>query len=367
MQLPGQQQGGGGDDLLADGVEELPLALHAAQVTAGVEVAGADETQGGHAVHRLAPGLDVEVGLLVDDVGLRADLHPPEVVDDVGEPAEADLGVPVDAQAGVLLHGVDEERGTAHVVARVDLVLAHAADGHVGVARDGHEGRGAEGGHVHEHDRVGASPLRGARAQTVALLRGEAVASVGTHQQVVAPRGVGRSALPGGHGVGAFHRAPGVEDRRAGGDEPHREQHHQAGQDLADRSPACAAPSRGGSVVDGVGVSRVAARALVVPVVARGAVVPVATRHAVVVAVVPLVAVRAVGPALVAQPPRRGAGLGGAGGHPAAPPAVTVPPGAAAGDPAVLFVTIGHEAERKPPRWEAAGRREGGAACVGGR
>ena len=88
----------------------------------------------------------------------RRDAHPDAVegVDHVDEPAEADLGVPVDPQPGVLLDGLHEQLRATDRVRRVDLVRAVPGDRHVGVAgqRDQHRLPGRR--RVHEHDRVRA-------------------------------------------------------------------------------------------------------------------------------------------------------------------------------------------------------------------
>ena len=134
-------------------------------------------------------------GLGVLDVALHADLDAAEAVDDAGEPAEPDLDVAVDRQAGGLLERGGEQLRAADGERRVDLVVALARDRQVAVARDRDEHRlpGAARG-VHEDDRVGA-PALGVAADTerLALRRGQALAAVRAHEQVGAAVGVRRA------------------------------------------------------------------------------------------------------------------------------------------------------------------------------
>ena len=60
--------------------------------------------------------------LVVLDVALHADLHAAEAVDDAGEPAEPDLDVAVDRQAGGLLERGGEERGPPRANAALTLL-----------------------------------------------------------------------------------------------------------------------------------------------------------------------------------------------------------------------------------------------------
>ena len=107
--------------LAGQGREELLLVLRTVQVAAREGVPRPDEGQRLLAVQGLLARLEVGAGLLVLE-GLRdVDLHAADRVHDVGEAGEADLGVVVDAQAGVVLDGADQQLGAVLRVRRVQL------------------------------------------------------------------------------------------------------------------------------------------------------------------------------------------------------------------------------------------------------
>ena len=76
-----------------------------------------------------------------------------EAIDDTGEPAEPDLQVAIQPQAGRLLHGLGQQFRATEGVGGVDLVAAMARDRHVGVTGD-RDDRGFRPvvGDVDEHD-----------------------------------------------------------------------------------------------------------------------------------------------------------------------------------------------------------------------
>ena len=175
------------------------------------------------------------------DVALHAHVDAAEAVDDPREPAEADLDVAVDGQAGGALQGRGEQLRPAEGEGGVDLVLPLPRDREVAVPRhrDEHRLAGAARG-VDEDDRVRA-PATGIAADTerLALRRAEALAAVRAHEQVGVPVGVGRPVARGG-GVLAAHLRPRV-DRRDDDEHGPREQRHE---DDPQHPPAPARPGR---------------------------------------------------------------------------------------------------------------------------
>ncbi len=139
-------------------------------------------------VERLAPGRDVEVGHRVDHRLRWADLDASDRVDQVSEPGEPDLHVVVHANPGRGLHSLNQQLRAAEGVRGVDLVVPPPGDLDQRVPRDAHQhGVAATVGHVHQQDRVGATPLHVTGAELSLLLGCEVVAAVRAHDQVVAP------------------------------------------------------------------------------------------------------------------------------------------------------------------------------------
>src|SRR5690606_10251064 len=103
---------------------------------------------------------DVQSSVLVLDVLGRADLDASEGVDDVAQTAEADLGVAVDAQARLRLERLDQQRGTAPGVGRVDLRAAVTRDVDLGVAGDRRQHGRAATAVRQQQDGVGAAAGR---------------------------------------------------------------------------------------------------------------------------------------------------------------------------------------------------------------
>ena len=232
--------------LVADRRDDLALGPGAVDVAElGVGLAGAGVAEGGLAVGLLAALRDVEVGVGVLHRGARADLHTTHGVDHADEAAEADLDVVVDADAGLVLEGADEQLGAAVGEGGVDLVaLAVARDRDDRVAGDRHQHVGAVAG-VEQHDRVGALPDLAAGAELLALRLGEVVAGVGAHDQVgVAALLVG-AALVAGHRVDLVDLAPRPEGHGEHEDEPHQHEQLDDAEAEARAAPLLLGPRRG--------------------------------------------------------------------------------------------------------------------------
>ena len=166
------------------------------------------------------------------DVALHAHVDAAEAVDDAREPAEADLDVAVDRQAGGLLEGLGQQLRAADREGGVDLVAAVPGDRQVAVAGDGDEHRlPRPAGGVHEDDRVGAPAARvAADPEGLALGGAQAGAAVGPDEQVGVPVGV-RGAGAGGGGVLAGDLRPGVQRRDDDEGRPRQQGHHDDGDD----------------------------------------------------------------------------------------------------------------------------------------
>src|SRR5690606_15903335 len=85
---------------------------------------------GGPVDHLRSRLLHLQTGLEVAGGGREVQLDTAEGVDDPGEPAEIDLQVVVDADAGLPAHRLDEQLRPSEGVGRVDLVDSVAGDLH---------------------------------------------------------------------------------------------------------------------------------------------------------------------------------------------------------------------------------------------
>ena len=211
--------------LLGHRGEHLALPLDPAEVAARVGLAHPHVAERGGAVQVLAALRQVDVGVLVLDRLGQAHLDAAQRVDDVDEPAEADLDVGVDPQAGVGLDGLHQQLRPAERVRGVDLVAALAGDRHVRVARHRDQRRLPAHRDVDEHDRVGPPAGGAAGAQPLLLLLGQALAGVGADQQEGLAGLVGRDGRRRGRrpaGPPCSTRTPARRSARAGPARPAR-------------------------------------------------------------------------------------------------------------------------------------------------
>ena len=223
-EVEGVEQHARGGGAPHQGAHEFALAADAVEVAARGG-AGAHVPEGGGAVEFLAAGLDVQAREGVVDGFGGAHLDAAHGVDDVGEAAEPDFGVVVDADAGGLFHGLHQQRGAAEGEGGVDFVHAVAGDVHVGVAGDGHEPAAADGREVGDHDGVGALPevLAAAGGQRFGVVLGHAGAGVGADEQPVRGQGAAGPVVVAGEGVDAVE----VQVDPHGAAAEHEQQHQQ--------------------------------------------------------------------------------------------------------------------------------------------
>ena len=82
----------------------------------------------------MAARFPIELGALVIDCQVVAEVHSTDGVDDVGNPAHADLCVVIDRQSRELFNGLNEESGTAVGIGCVEFVPPVSGDFNVGVS-----------------------------------------------------------------------------------------------------------------------------------------------------------------------------------------------------------------------------------------
>ena len=192
----------GGQPLVHDGPDDLPLAVPAAEVAGGVRVAHAREGQRGVAVGHMAAGLPFQAGIRVADIAVVAQFNAAERVDHVLESVELDLRHMVDLLPGDLLDLADQGLSVIQLAHGVDLQVV-VVDRDQRIPGNGDQRAAAFTGFGQHQNRVGTEP------DDIAVA---AFTLVGTEHQ---PRGGGR--------IGAV-RQPGGFDEFAVDPVPHAEQ-----------------------------------------------------------------------------------------------------------------------------------------------
>ena len=166
--------------------QELALVDHPVEISARGG-AGPHISKCVAPVEFLATRRQVDAGKrIVDRLG-RTHGHAADGVHDIGEPGEPDLRVVVHPDAGDLFDGLHQQLWATEGERRVDLVLAVARDGDLGVAGNGHQRGphvGGQGRDMDQHDRVGAAVAGiAAGCQIGLLLGGQIGAAVRADQQ----------------------------------------------------------------------------------------------------------------------------------------------------------------------------------------
>ena len=239
------------DRLVADGRDDLALVGGAVEVAELLGVPRPRVREGDLAVDVLAALLDAEVGVGVDHVLLGTDLDAADGVDQAHEPAEADLDVAVDLDAGVLLDGPDQQLRAAVGVGRVDLGRAVAGDLDQRVAGDRHQQVRARAG-VQQHDRVGALAGGAAGAELLALLGREVGAGVAADQQVRRP-GLVAGPVAAGHRLDLADLVPGDQRDHDQEHQPQQQEQEHVAEPERGTGRAAAVPEAGPAAAASVG------------------------------------------------------------------------------------------------------------------